>query len=158
MAENENTNYAQPSIPMFDGYYDHWAMLMENMLRSKEYQSIVEGGIPIISETSTAEQRKNAEESKLKDLKAKNQLFQSIDRNIIKTILDKSSSKAIWDSMKRIYQGSTKVKRAQMQAIRKEFETLAMRESETVNEYLASPNNCEQDEDKRCSSARKGRC
>ena len=30
-------NYVQPAIPRFDGHYDHWAMLMENLLRSKEY-------------------------------------------------------------------------------------------------------------------------
>ncbi|MCI53917.1 retrovirus-related Pol polyprotein from transposon TNT 1-94, partial [Trifolium medium] len=39
--------------------------------------------------------------------------------------------------MKRKYQGSTKVKRAQLQALRREFEILAMGEGETVNEYFA---------------------
>ena len=38
----EARNFAQPSIPKFDGDYDHWSMLMENLLRSKEYWSIVE--------------------------------------------------------------------------------------------------------------------
>ncbi|PNX55893.1 retrovirus-related Pol polyprotein from transposon TNT 1-94 [Trifolium pratense] len=35
------------------------------------------------------------------------------------------------------FQGSTKVKRAQLQALRKEFEVLEMGESETVDEYFA---------------------
>ncbi|MCI36928.1 retrovirus-related Pol polyprotein from transposon TNT 1-94, partial [Trifolium medium] len=39
--------------------------------------------------------------------------------------------------MKLKYQGSTKVKRAQLQALRREFEILAMGESETVDEYFA---------------------
>jgi cation diffusion facilitator CzcD-associated flavoprotein CzcO len=30
-------NFVQPAIPRFDGHYDHWAMLMENLLRSKDY-------------------------------------------------------------------------------------------------------------------------
>ncbi|KAL6347099.1 hypothetical protein AAG906_012350 [Vitis piasezkii] len=46
-------NFAQPIVPRFDGYYDHWAMLMENFLRSKEYWSIVENGIPLIVKGST---------------------------------------------------------------------------------------------------------
>jgi hypothetical protein len=69
----------------------------------------------------------------LKDLKAKNYLFQSIDRGIIETILDKSSSKVIWDSMKNKFQGSIKVKRAQLQALRGEFEILRMKDEEYVN-------------------------
>ena len=49
-------NFAQPAIPRFDDYYDHWAMLMENFVRSKEYWSIVENGIPSIAEGSTPTQ------------------------------------------------------------------------------------------------------
>jgi len=39
-------NFVQPAIPRFDGHYDHWAMLMENFLRFKEYWSLIEIGIP----------------------------------------------------------------------------------------------------------------
>jgi hypothetical protein len=51
---------------------------------------------------------------KLKDLKAKNYLFQAIDRSILETILSKDTSKQIWDSMKKKYQGSSTVKRSQL--------------------------------------------
>jgi hypothetical protein len=132
----ENSNFGHPAIPKFDGHYDHWAMLMENLLRSKEYWTIVEQGVPVLPAAPTAEQRKLVEEGKLKDLKAKNYLFQSIDRNIIETILDKSSSRAIWESMAKKFQGSTKVKRAQLQALRGEFEILRMKEEESVNDYF----------------------
>jgi len=39
--------------------------------------------------------------------------------------------------MKRKYQGSTKLTRAQLQALRSEFEALAKKEGESVNEYFA---------------------
>jgi len=42
---SENNNFVQPAIPHFDGHHDHWAMLMENFLRSKEYWPLVEDGI-----------------------------------------------------------------------------------------------------------------
>ncbi|KAH9725329.1 retrovirus-related pol polyprotein from transposon RE1 [Citrus sinensis] len=38
-------NFVQPAIPRFDGHYDHWRMLMENFLRSKEYWQVVSIGI-----------------------------------------------------------------------------------------------------------------
>ena len=37
-------NFVQPAIPRFDGHYDHWSMLMENFLRSKEYWDLVKEG------------------------------------------------------------------------------------------------------------------
>ncbi|MCI39450.1 homeobox-leucine zipper protein HDG8-like, partial [Trifolium medium] len=43
----ESSNFIQPAIPKFDGYYDHWLMLMENLLRSKEYWGLIENGVVI---------------------------------------------------------------------------------------------------------------
>jgi hypothetical protein len=45
----ENSNFVQPTIPRFDGHYDHWSMLMEKRLRSKEYwiPKVVAGVKPI---------------------------------------------------------------------------------------------------------------
>lgn len=43
-------------------------------------------------------QQKRLDELRLKDLKVKNYLFQSIDRTILETILKKDTSKRIWDS------------------------------------------------------------
>ena len=135
----ENSSFVQPSIPKFDGHYDHWAMLMENFLRSKEYWSLVENGIPtaVGGTESTEAQRKTVEDQKLKDLKVKNYLFQAIDRSILETILKKETSKNIWDSMKQKYQGTARVKRAQLQALRREFEILQMKAGESVNEYFS---------------------
>jgi hypothetical protein len=109
---------------------------MENLLRSKEYWNLIEIGVTVAPPNATAEQVKIANESKLQDLKVKNYLFQAIDRSILETILNRDTAIDIWDAMKRKYQGSTKVKRAQLQALRREFEVLAMKDSETVDEYF----------------------
>lgn len=99
----------------------------------------MEEGVPAIIRGSAASkgQRKIVEEAKLKDLKVKNFLFQAIDREIMETILDKGTTKAIWDSMRQKYQGSTKVRRAQLQALRREFELLGMKEGEKVDSYIS---------------------
>jgi hypothetical protein len=49
-----------PSIPKFDGFYDHWAELMENLLRSKEYWSLIENGVTVAPANATQEQLKAA--------------------------------------------------------------------------------------------------
>ncbi|XP_052724868.1 uncharacterized protein LOC108347250 isoform X1 [Vigna angularis] len=111
-------------------------MTMENFLRSKEMWQLVEDGIPKLGITPSEAERKNVAEATLKDLKVKNYLFQAIDREILETILDKSSSQAIWQSMQQKYRGSTRVKRAQLQTLRREFELLGMKEGEKVDSYL----------------------
>jgi hypothetical protein len=99
---------------------------------------LIEIGITAAAEGSSLSeiQQKTYEDQKLKDLKAKNYLFQAIDRSILETILKKDTVKEIWDSLKQKYQGTTRVKRAQLQALRKEFEVLHMKVAESVNDYF----------------------
>ncbi|KAI3474406.1 hypothetical protein Pfo_029267 [Paulownia fortunei] len=81
-------------------------ILLVNFLRSKEYWQVVSGGIPepAAGTAVTDAQKAEIEGMKLKDLKAKNYLFQAIDRSVLETILCKDTSKQIWDSMKKKYQ------------------------------------------------------
>ncbi|XP_010248219.1 PREDICTED: uncharacterized protein LOC104591135 [Nelumbo nucifera] len=132
-------NFVQSAISCFDGHYNHWSMLMENFLRSKEYWHIVEAGVAeqATSTVLSDQQKADLEGQRLKDLKAKNYLFQAIDRSILETILCKDTSKQIWDSMKKKYQGSTRAKRQQHQALRLEFETLRMKSGESVTDYFS---------------------
>lgn len=126
------------SIPKFDGDYEHWAMLMENLLRSKEWWDLIEVGVttPERNVILTGQQRTELAEQKLKDLKAKNYLFASIDKTILKTIVKKESAKDIWESMKIKYQGNKRVQSAQLQRLRRNFEVLEMKEGDTITEYF----------------------
>ena len=132
-------SFVQPAIPRFVGHCDHWNMLMENFLRSKEYWQVVETGVSAATDDTdlSDEQLKVIADQRLKDLRAKNYLFQAIDRSILQTILDKGTSKGIWDSMKKKFQGNARVKRAQLQALRKDFEILHMKDGETVSDYFS---------------------
>ena len=99
----------------------------------------MENGIPVAAKgvELIEAQQKSIADQKLKDLKVKNYLFQAFDRTIMETILNRDTAKHIWDSMKQKYQGSTRVKRAQLQALRKEFEVLQVKEGESVDAYFA---------------------
>ncbi|KAH0709497.1 hypothetical protein KY284_010924 [Solanum tuberosum] len=73
---------------------------------------------------------------KLKDLKAKNYLFQAIYRPILEAILCKETSKDTWDSTKKKYQVTARVKGgAHPQALRRDFETLQIKKGESVMSY-----------------------
>nr|DAD21449.1 TPA_asm: hypothetical protein HUJ06_022912 [Nelumbo nucifera] len=128
-------NFVQLAIPRFDGHYDHWSLLMG----SKEYWQVVESGIKEAAAgvVLTDAQKIEQEAQKLKDLKGKNYLFQAIDRSILETILCKDTSMQIWDSMKKKYQGNTRAKRVQLQALRREFEVLQMKLGESISEYFS---------------------
>ncbi|CAM8965989.1 unnamed protein product [Rhodiola kirilowii] len=134
----EGSGYATPCVPKFDGDYDHWSLIMENLLRSKEYWSVIQDGIKEGKEAEalSAAQQKVNDEAKMKDLKAKNYLFQSIDKSILKTITQKSTAKQLWDSMKIKYQGNARVQRANLQRLRRTFETLEMKPGESVADYF----------------------
>ena len=62
-------SFVQPAIPKFDGHYDHWSMLMENFLRSKEYWQVVSEGItePAADTAVSNGQRTELEAQRLKD-------------------------------------------------------------------------------------------
>jgi hypothetical protein len=111
---------------------------MENLLRSKEYWSVIETGSAESApgEVLTNAQRKTLEETKLKDLKVKNYLFQSIDKSILKKITQKETAKQLWDSMKVKYQGNARVQRPQLQILRRNFEVLEMKLGESVTDYF----------------------
>ena len=74
-------SFVWPAIPHFDGHYDHWSMVMENFLRSKEYWTVFVSGVAESTEGVVLidTQKTKLEGLKLKDLKAKNCLFQAID-------------------------------------------------------------------------------
>ena len=73
----DNNNFIQPAVPRFDGDYDHWSMLMENFLRSKEYWPLIEPGIeePKDATTLIEAQKIELEAKRQEYLKVKNHLF-----------------------------------------------------------------------------------
>ena len=78
------------------------------------------------------------EKLKLKDLNVKNYFFQAIHRTILETtILNKGTSKKIWNSLKKKYEGNARVKRSILQSLRKDFETLDVKVVESITYYFA---------------------
>lgn len=96
------------TIPKFDGNFEHWSMLMENLIQSKEWWDLIEEDYvePARGVVLNGAQRQELAEKKLKDLKVENYPFQAIDKSILKTIIQKDTAKQMWDSLKTKYQGN----------------------------------------------------
>ena len=79
---SDSGSFATTCVLKFDGDYEHWSLVMKNLLRSKEYWSAIQSGFeePKGNEPLSAAQQKEINEARLKDLRAKNYLFQSINR------------------------------------------------------------------------------
>ncbi|KAH9781356.1 hypothetical protein KPL71_008429 [Citrus sinensis] len=107
--------------------------------KSNSHFKVVSTGItePPAGVVLTDAQKIELEGQRLKDLKAKNYLFQAIDRSILETIINKDSSKQIWDSLKKKYQGTARAKWVHLRTLRAEFESLRMKMGESVSAYFA---------------------
>lgn len=126
-------------IPHFDGHYDHWSELMENLLRAKGLWSYVEKGFEEPKDRTKLAEAQLAllEDARTKDHQVKHYLFQAIDRSVFQQILDRRTTKIVWDSMKLKFGGNVKVKKSFLNSLRREFEVLAMKNDVTVTEYFA---------------------
>nr|XP_011468675.1 PREDICTED: uncharacterized protein LOC105352743 [Fragaria vesca subsp. vesca] len=126
-------------VPLFDGhYYDYWSELMENLLKSKGLWSLVENGFdePTAGALLTEAQREQLEDARAKDHKVKRYLFQAIDRVTFEQILDRRTAKIVWESMKIKFVGNYRVKKSILQKLRRDFEVLEMKNSESISEYF----------------------
>ncbi|GAA0165560.1 hypothetical protein LIER_20936 [Lithospermum erythrorhizon] len=125
-------------VPKFEGHYDHWSELMENMLRAKGLWGMVERGFvePLDGGLLNENQKTLLDEARMQDCQVKHYLFQALDKSIFEQILDRSTSKIIWNSMKKKYGGNEKVKKAMRNSLKREFEIAEMRRGETVENYF----------------------
>lgn len=125
-------------LPQFDGHWDHWSEVMENFFRARGLWSLIENEFEERAATVvlSTEQRQQLDNDKTNDHKVKHYLYQSIDRVTFEQILDRKSSKIIWDSMKKKFGGNDRVKKSLLQKLRRDFELLEMKESENVEEYF----------------------
>ena len=84
----------------------------------------------------TVEKRDQLKSDGKKDAKALFFLFQSVHESVFPWIAAATKSKEAWDILKTAYQGMEKVKTAKLQMLRRDFETLSMKESDTIGSFF----------------------
>ncbi|GKV51061.1 hypothetical protein SLEP1_g57737 [Rubroshorea leprosula] len=134
MASNSNSlNLSQSLVPIFNGENNvFWSIKMKTFFVSQDLWDLVENGF-VETEKSPA--------AKVKDLRKKDAkslliLQQAVTDSIFPRIANATKSKEAWTILNQEFYGDDKVTIVKLQTLRKEFENLCMKGSESVQDFI----------------------
>ncbi|KAA8535322.1 hypothetical protein F0562_030325 [Nyssa sinensis] len=133
-----STNSSVSYVPIFDGEnYDFWCVKMKTFFVSQDLWDLVESGFaePESTATLTQDQAKALKENIQRDAKALNQIQEGISNSIFPRIMRATRSNQAWEILQQEYQGDLKVRTIKLQNLRRDFETMKMKENETLNDF-----------------------
>jgi len=92
--------------------------------------------IQLLKEDPTVAQIKNYNDEAMRRLKAKTCIHSVVSDIIFTRILACETAKETWDTLHEAFQGNERTRQMQVLNLRREFEMLRMKETETIKEYL----------------------
>ena len=81
------------------------------------------------------EEQKKLEDSEQKDAQALFVLQQALGENIARRIMDVETAKRAWDNLEEEFEVNEQVCSVKLHYLRREFKTIRMKESETIEKY-----------------------
>ncbi|XP_022843422.1 uncharacterized protein LOC111366977 [Olea europaea var. sylvestris] len=127
-------------IPTFNGdNYDFWSIKMKTYFCAQNLWDVVNDGYtnPDDISTLTSAQKKELKENHQKDSLALLSLQMSLTNTYFPRIMGVKTAKEVWDKLKEEFYGSNKVRTCRLQTLRRNFENLKMKESETAKDYYS---------------------
>ncbi|KAL0318435.1 UNVERIFIED_CONTAM: Retrovirus-related Pol polyprotein from transposon TNT 1-94 [Sesamum angustifolium] len=110
---------------------------MKTYFQSQKLWELVEEGVtlPEDSSTSSSAEKGKLENKKAKDSEALYYIQTAVADHIFPRISVATSAKEAWSILQKEYQGSAKVRIIKLQTLRRDFENMKMKDSETIDEY-----------------------
>ncbi|KAK4408807.1 hypothetical protein Sango_0461700 [Sesamum angolense] len=110
---------------------------MKTYFQSQKLWEIVEEGVtlPEDSSTSSSAEKGKLENKKAKDSEALYYIQTAVAYHIFPRISVATSAKEAWSILQKEYQGNAKVHIIKLQTLRRDFENMKMKDSETIDEY-----------------------
>ena len=105
---------------------------MKTLFKSQELWDLVEKGYADRDEEET-----RLRENKRKDSKALFFIQQAVHETIFSKIATTTTTKEAWTILQKVFQGSTKVMTVKLQSLRRDFETLQMKNGKSVHDFLS---------------------
>jgi hypothetical protein len=113
---------------------------MKALFSSQDIWELVENGFPKLVDATTYNALTQVEKDLLKDTRKKYSkalfyLFQVVHESIFLRISAATMSKQAWDILQTTYQGMTNVKTTKLQMLRRNFETIYMKDNGFVDSF-----------------------
>ncbi|PHU30935.1 hypothetical protein BC332_03028 [Capsicum chinense] len=135
MASN---NFSIPSPPIFAGEnYPIWAIKMRTYFRAYDLWQVVEvqGEVNPLPDNPTMAQIKNHREEVAKNFKALSCIQSALSKVIFARVMASEIAKKAWDKLIEEFYESDKIRQIKVITLRREFEILRMKDSETIEEF-----------------------
>ncbi|KAJ4716957.1 Retrovirus-related Pol polyprotein from transposon TNT 1-94 [Melia azedarach] len=115
---------------------------MKALLGAQDVWEVVEKGYneprdDVAISVLTQAQRDTLKDSRKRDKKALYVIYQALDDDAFEKISNATSAKQAWDKLQTSYKGAEQVKKVRLQTLRGEFETLYMKEGESIVNYFS---------------------
>ncbi|XP_022866221.1 uncharacterized protein LOC111386024 [Olea europaea var. sylvestris] len=130
--------FTAPLPSVFTGEnYGFWAVKMKTYLRAYDLWEITENGTepPPLRANPTIAQLKQHSEKVAKKFKALSCIQSAVSDAIFTRIITCEIAKEAWDRLREEFWGNERTRQMQVLNPRREFETLKMKESETVKDF-----------------------
>jgi len=124
--------------PVFTGHnFGVWAVKIEIYLKAFDLWEIVESDKQptALGNNPTIAQMKFFNEEKAKQFKALTCLHNAVSEEIFTRIIACKSAKETWDKLKAEFHGDEKSRKMQVLNLRRQFEGLKMKETETIKDF-----------------------
>ncbi|XP_020224174.1 uncharacterized protein LOC109806210 [Cajanus cajan] len=137
MASGNNGVFAVPQFSREN--YHIWIVKMRSCLKSFDLWEYVDQDkeVPPLRANPTIAQMKQHEEETLKKEKVVSCLHSALSDDVFTSIMHLEIAKQIWDELNERYISDERVRSTKLLTLKREFEMLKMKESESVKEYTS---------------------
>lgn len=132
------SNSSTLSPPIFNGEnYQAWAVKMKAHLRGLGLWHWVEAerALPPLGNNPTLNQMRAHAEEEAKAPRALSIIFAAVSETTFTKIMTCETAKEAWDLLKQSYEGNERTRKMQVLNLKRDFETLSMKEKETIQGY-----------------------
>ncbi|GMP53365.1 hypothetical protein CsSME_00018833 [Camellia sinensis var. sinensis] len=133
----------QPQLQRFSGKnFDQWCVQMKALFDFLELSEIIDlRYAKLVDQAATTAltqvEKDNLRDNRKKDKKALFFLYQAVDEIIFEKISSATKAKESWAMLQKSCKGDEKVKSVRLQTLRDEFESLKMKDSESISDYFS---------------------